>query len=68
MTASQQRLNHDKVGTLVAWVDSLEANTSFEYKLVTNFPRKVFDETTFSQTLEEAGLSPQGTLFLQSED
>ena len=65
---SRRFLNHDKVGTLVAWVDSLEANTSFEYKLVTNFPRKVFDETTFSQTLEEAGLSPQGTLFLQSED
>ena len=61
-------LNHDKIRVVYDFVGSLEANTALNYKLVSNFPRRVFDESTFSQTLLEAGLSPQGSLFLQSED
>jgi len=58
----------ERVKVIYNFVDSLESNTCYDYKLVSNFPRKVFDESTFEQTLAEAGLSRQAMLFLQSED
>ena len=61
-------LTEDKIRAVYDYVDSLESNTCFDYKLVTNFPRRVFDESTFSLTLKEADLVPQAALFLQSED
>jgi FAS-associated factor 2 len=60
--------NEDKVRAVYLFVDSLETNTSLSYKLVSNFPRQVFDEGTLDKTLLQAGLSPQASLFLQSED
>jgi hypothetical protein len=49
-------------------VDSLEGCEYHKYSLVCGFPRKVFGQDTVEQTLEAAGLAPQGVLFVQQED
>jgi len=56
------------VRQLYAWVDSLEECDYAKYSLVCGFPRKVFGPDTLEQTLEAAGLAPQGVLFVQQED
>ena len=68
-TRRQRRFREsDVVGALYHYVDSLEENTAGAYKLVTNFPRRVFGQEDKELTLKEAGLAPQAALFLQSED
>eukprot|EP00775_Hariotina_reticulata_P005536 gene5536-5772_t len=56
------------VQVLYDWVDSLEGFDCLNYSLVSAFPKKVFDEDSKSITLDEAGLVPQGALFVQVHD
>ena len=56
------------VRQLYAWVDSLEECDYAKYSLVCGFPRKVYGPDSLEQTLEAAGLAPQGVLFVQQED
>ena len=58
-----------QVQSIYDFVDSLENNKFLKYYLVSNFPRKVFDdEASQMSTLMESGLHPQASLFLQSCD
>lgn len=56
------------VQVLYDWVDSLEGFDSLNYNLVCAFPKKVFERSDAAETLEEAGLVPQGALFVQVLD
>jgi hypothetical protein len=50
------------------WMDTLDLPFQ-QYSLVTAFPRRVYGAADAGQvTLEEAGLAPQGALFVQCED
>ncbi|XP_078613223.1 UBX domain-containing protein 7-like isoform X2 [Branchiostoma floridae x Branchiostoma japonicum] len=53
-----------KLMTLVKLVMS-EGYTNERYELVTNFPRRKLSYMDFNVTLEEAGLFPQETIFVQ---
>jgi FAS-associated factor 2 len=53
---------------LYDWVDSLEGFDSLKYSLVSAFPKKVFQRSEAAETLESAGLVPQGALFVQVHD
>eukprot|EP00958_Prasinococcus_capsulatus_P006369 scaffold603_cov404-Prasinococcus_capsulatus_cf.AAC.43 len=57
----------DTVRQVYDFVDSLGVPFQ-KYTLATNFPRKVLTDEICSQTLEEAGLSPQALLFIKQED
>jgi hypothetical protein len=50
------------------WVDTLDGMTYHKYSLVCAFPRRVFGLAEAGVTLEDAGLAPQGALFVQCED
>eukprot|EP00878_Enallax_costatus_P020517 GHUV01021694.1.p1 GENE.GHUV01021694.1~~GHUV01021694.1.p1 ORF type:complete len:366 (+),score=105.27 GHUV01021694.1:665-1762(+) len=56
------------VQVLYDWVDSLEGFDSMHYSLVCAFPKKVFERSDAAETLEGAGLVPQGALFVQVHD
>jgi hypothetical protein len=67
--------NHDRrfgaeepVEAVYGWVSSLEGCTFLRYGLVCNFPRRVYGPESRALTLQEAGLAPQGVLFVQVED
>uniref|UniRef100_A0A0D9XLM4 UBX domain-containing protein n=1 Tax=Leersia perrieri TaxID=77586 RepID=A0A0D9XLM4_9ORYZ len=49
------------------YVDSLDCLKAEKYSLVSNFPRVTYGPEKFSQTLEEAGLHPQASLFIEIE-
>jgi hypothetical protein len=53
---------------LYDWVDSLEGFDSLNYSLVCAFPKRVFSKDSAGQSLEAAGLVPQGALFVQVHD
>jgi len=56
-----------KTETLKVVCDYVECNQEYDgdFDLVTNFPRKVFSERNLS--LEEAGLYPHASLFVQEK-
>lgn len=56
------------VQVLYDWVDSLEGFDSMHYSLVCAFPKQVFKRSDAAETLEGAGLVPQGALFVQVHD
>lgn len=56
------------VQQLYDWVDSLDNTTFWDYQLVSNFPRQVFDKGTVKQSLQAANLVPQAALFVQVMD
>lgn len=56
------------VQVLYDWVDSLESFDTLSYSLVCAFPKKVFERSDAAETLEKAGLVPQGALFVQVHD
>jgi hypothetical protein len=56
------------VQVLYDWVDSLEGFDSLSYSLVCAFPKRVFGEDSKAQSVEAAGLVPQGALFVQVHD
>ncbi|CAD7698180.1 unnamed protein product [Ostreobium quekettii] len=58
----------DKVQDIFDYVDSLENLGVLSYSLVQMFPRKAFDDDGRDQTLVEAGLVPDSSLLVKSND
>uniref|UniRef100_A0A1J3K8I2 FAS-associated factor 2-B n=1 Tax=Noccaea caerulescens TaxID=107243 RepID=A0A1J3K8I2_NOCCA len=54
-----------KIQTLYDYVDSLGVLETEEYSLITNFPRTVYGRDKQLMSLEEAGLHPQASLFIE---
>lgn len=57
-----------KVQHVYDFVDGLEGCGYHRYSLACGFPRRVYGADTLDTTLEDAGLVPQGLLFVQQED
>ncbi|XP_006661964.1 plant UBX domain-containing protein 10 [Oryza brachyantha] len=55
------------ITSLYDYVDSLDCLKAEKYSLVSNFPRVTYGPEKHSQTLEEAGLHPQASLFIEIE-
>ncbi|EAZ16707.1 hypothetical protein OsJ_32183 [Oryza sativa Japonica Group] len=55
------------ITSLYDYVDSLDCLKAEKYSLVSNFPRVTYGPEKLSQTLEEAGLHPQASLFIEIE-
>jgi hypothetical protein len=49
------------------FLESLEEFAYPRYSLVSNFPRRVYDASCGGMSLQDAGLSPQGALFVQPD-
>ncbi|KAF8073204.1 PUX10 [Scenedesmus sp. PABB004] len=56
------------VGALFDWVDSLHCFDCLAYHLVCAFPKRVYERSGAALDLAEAGLAPQGALFVQALD
>ncbi|KAL2936117.1 Plant UBX domain-containing protein 10 [Bienertia sinuspersici] len=54
----------DKVQAIYNYIDSLSLPGIGKYRLVSSFPRKVFGVDQKSMTLQDAGLYPRASLFL----
>lgn len=54
-----------KIKSLYDYVDSLGCLESESYSLVSNFPRVVYGQEKLTLSLEEAGLHPQASLFVE---
>lgn len=67
-SCTRRFLSSSLVRCVYDYVDSLDGNEYGAYKLVSHFPRRVLDASCMDKTLEEAGLAPQASLFLQSEE
>ncbi|KAF8727864.1 hypothetical protein HU200_018430 [Digitaria exilis] len=55
------------ITSLYDYVDSLDCLKAEKYSLVSNFPRVTYGPEKHSLTLEEAGLHPQASLFIEVE-
>uniref|UniRef100_A0ACD5TIW4 Uncharacterized protein n=2 Tax=Avena sativa TaxID=4498 RepID=A0ACD5TIW4_AVESA len=55
------------ITSLYDYVDSLDCLKAEKYSLVSNFPRVTYGPEKNSQTLVEAGLHPQASLFIEIE-
>lgn len=53
------------IQTLYDYVDSLDCLNADKYNLVSNFPRVVYSTEKRSESLVEAGLHPQASLFVE---
>ncbi|XP_028774676.1 plant UBX domain-containing protein 10 [Neltuma alba] len=53
------------IQSLYDYVDSLGCLEVDDYSLVSNFPRVVYGQEKLTLSLEEAGLHPQGSLFVE---
>ncbi|KAK9747876.1 hypothetical protein RND81_02G020800 [Saponaria officinalis] len=54
----------DKVKAIYKYIDSLKMPGIGNYRLISSFPRKVYDTHHMNITLKDAGLHPKATLFL----
>lgn len=54
-----------KLQSLYDYVDSLGCLEAESYTLFSNFPRVVYGQDKLSLSLEEAGLHPQASLFVE---
>ena len=50
------------------WVTSLDDCNFIDFNLVSNFPRVVYTHERATDSLDEAGLSPQSALFIDIQD
>ncbi|KAG2551001.1 plant UBX domain-containing protein 10-like [Panicum virgatum] len=55
------------ITSLYDYVDSLDCLEAEKYSLVSNFPRVTYGPEKHSLTLEQAGLHPQASLFIEIE-
>ncbi|KAF7838301.1 plant UBX domain-containing protein 10-like [Senna tora] len=55
----------DKVQSIFSYIDSLGIAGIGNYRLVSNFPRKVYGVDQMRITLKDAGLYPKASLFLE---
>ena len=64
--AERRFYSTDTISDVYDFVDTLESLNEREYTLLTNFPRRMFARTD-SVNLAEAGVHPNGALFVQTE-
>ncbi|KAG8378812.1 hypothetical protein BUALT_Bualt07G0023800 [Buddleja alternifolia] len=55
----------DKIQAVYRYIDSLGIARVGNYRLISNFPRKVYGVDQIGMTLKEAGLHPKASLFLE---
>ncbi|KAL9155632.1 hypothetical protein ABFS82_09G017200 [Erythranthe guttata] len=55
----------DKIRAIYVYVDSLGLIGVGNYRLISNFPRKVYGEDRMGTSLKECGLHPKASLFLE---
>ncbi|CAK8563008.1 unnamed protein product [Lathyrus sativus] len=55
----------DKIQTIFSYVDSLGLSGLRNYRLVSNFPKRVYGVDQMRMTLKDAGLYPKASLFLE---
>lgn len=58
-------LSTDKIQAIYRYIDSLGLAAAGNYRLISNFPRKVYGVDQMSMTLKDAGLHPKASLFLE---
>eukprot|EP01025_Chloroclados_australasicus_P012706 TRINITY_DN1597_c0_g2_i1.p2 TRINITY_DN1597_c0_g2~~TRINITY_DN1597_c0_g2_i1.p2 ORF type:complete len:501 (+),score=75.32 TRINITY_DN1597_c0_g2_i1:49-1503(+) len=66
--AQRRFYDQDKVSSVYDFVCGLGALQCWQFSLAMSYPRKVFGPDSYSNTLIDAGLSPQAVLFVQVED
>ncbi|CAL0306804.1 unnamed protein product [Lupinus luteus] len=55
----------DKIQSIFSYIDSLGLPGIGNYRLISNFPRKVYGVDQMRMTLKDAGFYPKATLFLE---
>lgn len=55
----------DKIQSIFSFIDSLGMPGIANYRLVSNFPRRVYGVDQIRMTLKDAGLFPKASLFLE---
>lgn len=55
----------DKVEAIYEYIESLGLPGIENYRLISSFPRKVYESDQMSMTLKDAGLHPRASLFLE---
>lgn len=55
----------DKIRAIFHYIDSLGLPGVGNYRLVSNFPRKVYGVDEMGMTLKDAGFPPKASLFLE---
>ncbi|XP_057804471.1 plant UBX domain-containing protein 10-like isoform X2 [Salvia miltiorrhiza] len=58
-------LSTDKIEAIYRYIDSLGLAAAGNYRLISNFPRKVYGVDEMSMTLKDAALKPKASLFLE---
>ena len=66
--AERRFYSSDRISDVYNFVDTLEELDISAYSLVSNFPRKTFTRGGEDLTLLEAGVHPNGALFVQNEE
>ncbi|KAI4343726.1 hypothetical protein L6164_011041 [Bauhinia variegata] len=61
----QSFLCTDKIQSIFTYIDSLGLQGIGNYRLVSNFPRRVYGVDQMRMTLKDAGLHPKASLFLE---
>ncbi|XP_010928213.1 plant UBX domain-containing protein 10 [Elaeis guineensis] len=61
----QSFLCTDTIRSIFRHIDSLDVPGIGSYRLISNFPRKVYGYEQLEMTLKDAGLHPSATLFLE---
>ncbi|KAL0356209.1 UNVERIFIED_CONTAM: Plant UBX domain-containing protein 10 [Sesamum radiatum] len=61
----QSFLSTDKIQEIYRYIDSLGLVGVGNYRLVSNFPRKVYGADQMGMSLKDAGLHPKASLFLE---
>ncbi|KDO69550.1 hypothetical protein CISIN_1g0452961mg, partial [Citrus sinensis] len=64
----QSFLRTDKIQSIYRYIDSLGLPGVGNYKLISSFPRRVFGVDQMGITLEDAGLHPRASLFLEPSE
>ncbi|KAL9439153.1 hypothetical protein AB3S75_024754 [Citrus x aurantiifolia] len=64
----QSFLRTDKIQSIYRYIDSLGLPGVGNYKLISSFPRRVFGVDQMGLTLEDAGLHPRASLFLEPSE
>ncbi|XP_019182032.1 PREDICTED: plant UBX domain-containing protein 10-like [Ipomoea nil] len=61
----QSFLSTDKIQAIYRYIDSLGMPGVENYRLISNFPRKVYGVDQMAMTVKDAGLHPKASLFLE---
>lgn len=58
-------MSTDKIQAIYRFIDTLGLTAAGSYRLISNFPRKVYGVDEMSMSLKDAGLNPKASLFLE---